>query len=550
MAKRRRNDQPEVSEQVVQPRRHRRLRQQEAKTEQRIIIGVGIAVGLVVVLLLAAVISEFVIQPRRAIAEVNEEAIPVADFQRRLRFDQDNLVNQIDQYVQFGQQFTSEGGANPFSQIIQQLFESLSTPERYSLTVMDNMIEETLIRQLAAEYDVAVGEEEIQLEIEQQFGYERDAVPVPTPEASEGITDTVEAPMTADEFQTAYDERVAALGDRDSLTEAEFRALVALPLLRERLTETVPLEYEATEEQISARHILINADPEPVDAGQAEADALQRIEDARARIDAGEAFTAVAIDVSDDSSAAQGGDLGWFGRGAMVPEFEEAAFALQPGEISEPIKSDFGYHLILVEEVNEEEDQVKARHILARVNATPDPASQQSVDAEALAEIEAIRARILAGESFEDIAAEVSDDATNADQGGDLGWFGRGTMVPEFDEVAFSLEAGTLSEPVKTQFGYHLIQVEENDAEREVDEAELDNRRNAAFAEWLRAQNETATIENNWSLDYVPALPTDLAEVVQQIRLLLLGGAQAPVDPVDPVEVEVEVDDHSDDSMP
>ncbi len=546
MAKRHRKDQPEVPEQGVQPRRHRRLRQQEAKTEQRIIIGVGIAVGLVAVLLLAAVISEFVIQPRRAIVEVNEEAIPVADFQRRLRFDQDNLVNQIDQYVQFGQQFTSEGGANPFSQIIQQLFDSLSTPERYSLTVMDNMIEETLIRQLAAEYDVAVGEEEIQLEIEQQFGYERDAVPVPTPEASEGITDTVEASMTADEFQTAYDERVAALGDRDSLTEAEFRTLVALPLLRERLTETVPLEYEATEEQISARHILIkNADPEPVDAGQAEADALQRIEDASARIEAGEAFTAVAIDVSDDSSAAQGGDLGWFGRGAMVPEFEEAAFALQPSEISEPIKSDFGYHLILVEEVNEEEDQVKARHILARINLTPDPASQQSADAEALAEIKSIRTRILAGESFEDIAAEVSDDATNADQGGDLGWFGRGTMVPEFDEVAFSLEPGTLSEPVKTQFGYHLIQVEENDAEREVDEAELDKRRNAAFAEWLRAQNETATIEDNWSLDYVPALPTDLAEVVQQIRLLLLGGAQAPVDPV-----EVEVDDHSDDSMP
>jgi parvulin-like peptidyl-prolyl isomerase len=129
-------------------------------------------------------------------------------------------------------------------------------------------------------------------------------------------------------------------------------------------------------------------------------------------------------------------------------------------------------------------------------------------EAAALALAQELRNRILAGEDFATLAQEYSDDPSNASTGGDLGWFGRGRMVPEFDEVAFNLPLNEVSEPVKTQFGYHLIEVLERDDNRPKDEFQLQQERQQAFQSWLQEQKTAMSIER--PQDLVSLLPSDL----------------------------------------
>jgi peptidyl-prolyl cis-trans isomerase C len=119
------------------------------------------------------------------------------------------------------------------------------------------------------------------------------------------------------------------------------------------------------------------------------------------------------------------------------------------------------------EEHKAEFEQVHARHILIRFQGSPLPikAGQKDLtDAEALAKMQALRQKIQGGEDFAKVAAQESDDTGSATNGGDLGTFRHGQMVPSFEQVAFALKPGELSEPVKTQFGYHLIKLESKDS--------------------------------------------------------------------------------------
>jgi peptidyl-prolyl cis-trans isomerase SurA len=254
-----------------------------------------------------------------------------------------------------------------------------------------------------------------------------------------------------------------------------------------------------------------------------EADALKRITDARKRIvDDGEDFAEVAKEVSEDpGSAPNGGDLGCFGKGQMVPEFEEAAFGLEKGEVSQPVKTDFGYHLIQVYDTKPEEEQVCARHILIRVDRSPDQDAIDKADADALKEAEEVKARIEGGEDFATVAKEVSDDEATASKGGDLGWVFKGKMGDAFDEVAFSLEPGQVGGPVKMDNGYAIILVEEKDPEHQVDEDEMETRRQQAFGEWLSAQVAAADVDKNLTSEMIPPLPADLAQIVRDLSMQL-----------------------------
>jgi len=123
-------------------------------------------------------------------------------------------------------------------------------------------------------------------------------------------------------------------------------------------------------------------------------------------------------------------------------------------------------------------EQVHARHILVETEETG----------------QEVLSRLAAGEDFAALAAEYSTDPGSKDSGGDLGWFPKGTMVAEFEEAAFSLEPGTTSDLVKTDYGYHIIQVLEKEM-RDLDEQSLDTQRQQAFADWLTEKKATAQIE-------------------------------------------------------
>lgn len=506
-----------------QPRRYAGKHRHEAAIQRRIFIVLGIALALSAILIIAGAVNEYVLKPNRAVAVVNGSKISQESFRRRLRFEQDNLVAQINQYLQFGQQF-AQGGPNPFLSSIQPLYNELADPNQFAYTVLDKMVEEGVMRSLAQQYDATVTPTEVEAEIERQFGYDAEAEKAAA-EASGTITNTT-PPVTKDDFQKRYNDYVQQLAAKGSLNETEFRQLFSDYLMRQKLEEKAPLEYSKTDEAIKARYILIKATPE-APLIKREADALKKIQDARKRIvDDGEDFATVAKEVSEDpGSASKGGDLGCFGKGAMVPEFEQAAFSLKKGEVSEPIKTQFGYHLIQVYDVKTDEGQVCARHILALVDRSPDKAAIDKADADAKKQAEEIKSRLDAGEDFAALAKEVSADEKTAADGGELGWVYRGQMDDAFDQVAFSLESGQISDPVKMKDGYAIIQVEEKDAEHPAEQKTLDQRRTQAFGDWLQAQVAAASVKKNLSEEMIPPLPADLQQTVSELQLQLQQSA-------------------------
>jgi parvulin-like peptidyl-prolyl isomerase len=143
---------------------------------------------------------------------------------------------------------------------------------------------------------------------------------------------------------------------------------------------------------------------------------------------------------------------------------------------------------LIGQQVSTTEPHVRARHIL--------------LDTEE--EAEAVLERLQEGEDFEVLAREVSTDTMSAELGGDLGWFPKGKMDAAFEEVAFNLPVGEISEVVETRYGFHIILVEERDENRELDSATLDQRKQEAFEVWLADLKAKAEIEKFWSPDKVP----------------------------------------------
>jgi parvulin-like peptidyl-prolyl isomerase len=130
-------------------------------------------------------------------------------------------------------------------------------------------------------------------------------------------------------------------------------------------------------------------------------------------------------------------------------------------------------------------------------------------DAQALALIIEVQQKLGAGEDFAALALQYSDDPGSKTQGGDLGWFPRGSgLVQEFEDAAFKLQPGQLSDPVKTQFGYHLIKVDERDPARELDAYTIQQKKYEAYNTWLTDLRNTAKIDRQWTLSKVPPTPS------------------------------------------
>jgi peptidyl-prolyl cis-trans isomerase SurA len=183
-----------------------------------------------------------------------------------------------------------------------------------------------------------------------------------------------------------------------------------------------------------------------------------RIDAAAARLRVGEDFAAVARELSEDGNRAQGGEIGMRPPSRLPDLFVEAVRGLKTGEVtSEPLRTGAGFHLLKVVARRDggslTENQTRARHVLLRTS----PQLSAEVAARRLAEY---KRQIEGGRSFEEVARLFSEDGS-APAGGDLGWSGPGTMVPEFEQAMNALPIGGLSAPVVSRFGVHLIQVVE-----------------------------------------------------------------------------------------
>ncbi|WP_018951498.1 MULTISPECIES: peptidylprolyl isomerase [unclassified Thioalkalivibrio] len=239
--------------------------------------------------------------------------------------------------------------------------------------------------------------------------------------------------------------------------------------------------------------------PQGADASQI-AEAREKAEALRQRVREGEDFATVAISESQGPQALEGGDLGWRSAGEIPGMFAREAVLMRTGEISEVLRSPGGFHImkLLDREGGDQTrvQQTRVRHILI----SPD---QVRSDEDARRQAQSLYNRIREGASFEDLARANSDDPGSAAQGGALGWVSPGELVPGFEEAMDALEPGVASEPVESQFGWHIIEVLER---REVDTSReqirarareiLQNRKREEELElWLRRLRDEAYVE-------------------------------------------------------
>ncbi len=351
-------------------------RKEREEKQAKLIRNIAIGIVITVVLLLGyGYAYENFFQGREAVATVNDEKISISQFQARVRLERTSLINQYVQYAQMGQQFGMD-----VAQQIEPIEARLSQPMQVGESVLNTMINELVYVQEGQKQGITISEEDVEEELEAFLGYFPDGTPTPAPTTEVGaaneyptltkeqmeivtltptpteaptltpipteeeeesdavptvlpIPTLTATPYTADGYAEAYDEMLALYTDT-GMTEEDFRFLFEARLYYDALYEVVTADVETTGEEIWARHILV---PDMVTA-----------EVVLERLEAGEDFGELAVEFSTDPSAETNqGDLGWFGPGQMVPEFEEAAFALEEiGDISEPTETQFGFHII------------------------------------------------------------------------------------------------------------------------------------------------------------------------------------------------------------
>ena len=254
----------------------------------------------------------------------------------------------------------------------------------------------------------------------------------------------------------------------------------------------------AGETEYRLAHILVLV-PEQASSDQIE-NRRRRAEEALRSINSGADFAQVAAAFSDATDALQGGNLGWRSGARLPTVFADAVRDMKPGTVSGVLRSAAGFHVVkLLEKRSHDDatvvDQTHARHILVRVN-------ELTSEADAKAKIDRLRDRLESGANFADLAKLNSEDASAA-KGGDLGWLSPGDTVAEFEEAMAKLAPNQISPPVRTSFGWHLIEVLErrkqdvtvDRARSEAQTAIRQRKADEAFQDWVRQIRDKAFVE-------------------------------------------------------
>jgi peptidyl-prolyl cis-trans isomerase D len=342
---------------------------------------VAVAIIVIVVgLLVYGYLSTTVFLPQRTVASVNGDRITLREFQGRVRLQRNQLIDNFGQYYQFAQMFGADDPFNDpnFGGILQQIFMQMQQPQQIGQEVLDVLIDERLIRQEAKKMGIEPDAAEIDRYVQEQFGYFADGTPTPTPtqppfvapplnptqlaiitvtpeptlgvieepvdeptatpdeEGAEPTPLPSATPFTLDAFQANYDESISGLTEITGLTDEDYRYFFESLYLRDKMLEVIAADVQSVEEQIWVQHILVDSE--------------ELANEILVRFGQGESWSELAAMYSIDASNAQNdGDLGWIGPDvAFVPEFKQAAFALGQAEISAPVQSEFGWHIIRV----------------------------------------------------------------------------------------------------------------------------------------------------------------------------------------------------------
>jgi peptidyl-prolyl cis-trans isomerase SurA len=255
----------------------------------------------------------------------------------------------------------------------------------------------------------------------------------------------------------------------------------------------------AANDEFNVSHILLSL-PAAATPQQLE-EISHKAQDVAVRAGKGEDFGQLAIANSNSQTALDGGQLGWR-KGTQLPQFIlDLVVKMKPGEVGEPVRTPSGYHIVKLNERRSGEapviiNQIHVRHVLMKPNELDDDETVRQ-------KLAKLRDRIEKGENFAGIASTASEDPGSAPDGGDLGWSGPGTFVPEFDKAIADLKVNEITEPFKTRYGWHIVQLL---GTRTYDSTD-DVRRQKAFAAireskadeetelWLRRLRDDAFVE-------------------------------------------------------
>jgi peptidyl-prolyl cis-trans isomerase SurA len=401
-------------------------------------------------------------------AVVNEGVVLKSELSERLALVMQNLSRQ-QQEAPPEQRRPLPPAAVVEQQVLDQLIVrevQLQRANKVGINVSDDMLNEALSR------------------VAQNLGYTLEELPAVL--ASQGID------YTAYREDSRKDLMIEQLEQRDVVQ----RISITPRELEQCLVDSDASASDAFDYNVS--HILIGV---PTNATQQDIEtARTRINEIHDRLEAGEDFARLAVATSQAQTALDGGSLGWR-KGAQLPTlFADRVIRMKPGEFSEPIQSAGGFQIVRLNDMRGADrtmvDQYHVRHILLRPNEILDEDAVQQ-------KARGIRAQIVGGDDFATVAEAVSEDTGSAAEGGDLGWANPGTFVPEFERQLAQLQPDEISEPFRTQFGWHIIQLL---GRRQYDSTE-DQRRQRAFVAlreskadeetelWLRRLRDEAYVE-------------------------------------------------------
>jgi parvulin-like peptidyl-prolyl isomerase len=408
----------------------------ERRQTRYITLVAAVILVLVVGLVGYGILDQTVLLAQKPVAKVGTETIRLGEFQTQAKFARQQLVNQYMSTMQLAQMFGSDpNNQQYFQQSLDQITAQLDDPNTLGTNTLDSLITERIVRQEAAKRGITVTREELETSMQEQFDFFPNGTPTPT------ITPTVIATSTLSPTQMALLPPTAV--PTDTPTPEQTATATTVP------TETPTLDPTAA----------ATAGPSPTPSATATP----------------------------------------YTREGYEQRVKEAVDSLEPigftrRDMEHLIESRLYYDKVrdvITADLKQEDEQVWARHILVADEA----AAQAVLD------------RLNNGESFAALAAELSTDTSNKDQGGDLGWFGRGRMVAEFEEAAFALGVGEISQPVQTSFGYHIIQVLGHEV-MPLTNTDFLQLKETKFSEWLDEIKAGDTIQrfDIWQ-NYVPTEP-------------------------------------------